>query len=156
MCFQVLIMLMLIFLTCVPELIFPDGQVPLWLSQLQVQILHCTRAQVNLWELGDRCLEMSSSIRNPAGDWVKPLCLNVSGKSVLWLESCPISCDVCPDVPYLQSFVGLISDSGWLFLNPVQNNCVFSQSLAKRWSIRCIIFQTHFPFYLSLIYIQSK
>lgn len=59
-------------------------------------------------------------------------------------------------VPYLQSFLGLISDSGWLFLNPVQNNCVSFQSLAKRWSIKCITFQTHFPFYLSLVYILSK
>lgn len=45
------------------------------------------------WELGDRCLEISSCTKNPAGDWVKPLYVSVSGKSVQWWESC----DVCPD-----------------------------------------------------------
>lgn len=137
-----------IFQACVPKLVFPHGQVLSWLSQLQDQVLHCTRAQVNLWELWDRCLEMNGSVKNPAGDWVKPVYLCVPGKSALWWESC--------SVPYLQSFVGLLSDSGWWFLNVNQNNCTSSQSLSKRWSIKFVIFQTHFPFCLWCTYTPSN
>lgn len=128
--------------------ISPGGQILSQLSKLQVLVVPCTRARVNLktWdkELRWDCTVqyiMFCGINGAAGVWVNLLGCNIWASLVLWYGNCPVcySNALWPVFSLLGVFchwwfwVGLLLYLFW-------NDCRLCCSLPNQWTMKCVSF----------------